>query len=134
MDFDVDMKPVGKGRPRFTRSGHAYTPPATTEAEEKIRLAYRNKYGKVCYDKDEPIRLIVVAYFPIPKAMSRKDTEMALRGMIYPTKKPDGDNILKLVADALNGVAYYDDSQIIDMHIDKLYAAQPRIHIILEEK
>lgn len=133
MEFDVKIKPIGKGRPRFTRSGHAYTPPATTEAEEEIRLAYRLSPDKVCYDKGEPLSISVVAYFPIPKSMNRRDRELATRNMIFPTKKPDGDNILKLVADALNGEAYYDDSQIVVMEVAKLYAAEPHIKITLEE-
>ena len=52
---------------------------------------------------------------------------------IRPTKKPDGDNILKAVADALNGVCYKDDKNIVKMSIEKFYSDMPRIDVIIQE-
>jgi Holliday junction resolvase RusA-like endonuclease len=48
---------------------------------------------------------------------------------VWPTKKPDADNILKLVADALNGLAYVDDKNIVTAHAHKVYSDRPRLEI-----
>ncbi len=114
MKFIVDIPPTGKARPRMTRGGHVYTPKATTDAEAAIRAIFCDLGGETI-PKDVPVSLEVVAYFPIPKSWSDERKWAASRGDIYPTKKPDADNILKLVADALNGSAYEDDAQVIKM-------------------
>lgn len=133
MEFEVMMEPRGKGRPRFTRSGHAYTPAETTAAEKKIAAAYWVLQERSYYERNVPIALHVEAYFPIPQSWASKKTEAALAGDWFPTKKPDGDNILKLVADALNKAAYYDDSQIVYMTIKKKYANHGFLRIRIEE-
>lgn len=50
-------------------------------------------------------------------------------GKIFPTKKPDIDNVIKVIADALNGVAYDDDKQIIDVSARKVYSETPRVDV-----
>lgn len=122
MRFTVDIEPIGKARPRFTRSGHAYTPQKTKDAEELIAAAYRAAGGR-CIPKGVPVELEVLARFPIPKSFSQKKRGAVLDSEILPTKKPDADNILKLVADALNGVAYEDDAQVVRMEVCKEYTA-----------
>lgn len=122
MRFTVDIEPIGKARPRFTKTGHAYTPQKTKDAEELIATAYRET-GRGCIPKGVPIELEVVAHFPIPKSFSQKKRDAVLDSEILPTKKPDADNILKLVADALNGVAYEDDAQVVRMEVSKEYTA-----------
>lgn len=42
----------------------------------------------------------------------RKRREAMIAGTIRPTKKPDADNVLKIVTDSLNDIAYYDDAQM----------------------
>lgn len=120
MRFAVDIEPIGKARPRFTKTGHAYTPQKTKDAEELIAAAYRAAGGG-CIPKGVPAELEVVAHFPIPKSFSQKKRDAVLDSEILPTKKPDADNILKLVADALNGVAYEDDAQVVRMEVSKEY-------------
>ena len=120
--FVVNGKPIGKGRPRFTNRGgfvRAYTPRETTNYEKKIADTYKEKYGDRITDK--PVRLVVTAVFPIPKAFRKQEKEDALNGRIAPTKKPDIDNILKTVMDGLNGVAYNDDAQVVLLHGRKKY-------------
>lgn len=56
-----------------------------------------------------------------------------LSGKIRPTIKPDWDNVGKLIADALNGVAYYDDKYVVDGMARKFYAEIPHIDVVLEE-
>lgn len=118
--FTVDIEPIGKARPRMTRNGHVYTPKETREAELAISMAYELFRGRLI-EKGVPVSLDVVAYFPIPQSWSNIKKMAVMDGDILPTKKPDADNILKLVADALNGEAYEDDAQVVDMSISKRY-------------
>lgn len=121
IDIYVDIDPVGKGRPRFTRAGHTYTPPATKDAEKEIAKKWKSERPYLFFEKGVPLILSVVAYFPIPPSWGKHKTRAAAEGELFPTKRPDGDNILKLVADALNGVAYEDDAQIVSMAVRKVY-------------
>ncbi len=133
MEFEVNIDPRGKGRPRFTRTGKAYTPKETKEAEKQIVSAYWAMRNRDFFDRNIPIAMHVMAYFSIPPSWEKKKTEAALKGELFPTKKPDGDNILKLVADALNDAAYHDDSQIVYMTIKKEYASRAFLRIRIEE-
>lgn len=75
----------------------------------------------------------IVAYFPIPKSTSKKKRQLMLEGQIRPTKKPDFDNIGKIVCDALNTVAYHDDVQIVDAQVRKFYSEEPRVVVTIQE-
>lgn len=119
--FTVKGKPQGKGRPRFTRRGGVYTPEQTAHYEAYVRLCYNQQCGKQ-FDDNAHLRLDITAYFKIPEGTSKKRRAKMLAGEIRPVVKPDGDNIQKIIADALNGVAYKDDNAIVDWHCQKLYA------------
>ncbi len=119
--FIVDIPPTGKERPRVGRGGHVYTPQKTKDAERKIAEAFRMAGGKLI-PKGCEVGMEVTAYFPIPRSFSQRKREAVAYREIFPTKKPDADNILKLAADALNGVAYADDAQIVRMEISKEYS------------
>lgn len=121
ISFTVSGKPVGKERPRFTRNGHTYTPAKTRAAEEAVQWAYKAKYGETKFEKGIPIRIEILSFFQIPKSDSKAIKELKIQGGIKPTKKPDVDNIAKLICDALNGIAYDDDSQIVELYIKKCY-------------
>lgn len=134
--FEVLGVPVGKGRPKFsTVNGHAvaYTPAKTANYETLVKLSYQQKYAGCMFDKDIPLRAIIRAFFPIPKSASKKKQEQMRDLRILHTKKPDADNVIKAVLDALNGVAYYDDSQVAEVMISKAYAEQPKVTIELYE-
>ena len=73
------------------------------------------------------IGLRVTAYFPIPKSFTRAKTEQAISGSLLHTKKPDWDNIGKIVSDALNGVVYPDDAVVSDATVAKRYSSNPRV-------
>lgn len=118
--FTVPGKPQGKGRPRFTRSGSPYTPKKTTEYEGLIRRMYLMQGGKKF---SGAVKLSVLILYPIPKSTTKKERMLMIEGSILPMKTPDGDNVEKAVADALNKVAYDDDSQIIEAKWQKIYAA-----------
>ena len=136
--FEVLGTPVGKSRPKFsTVNGHAvaYTPAKTVNYENLVKLAYRQECGEIePYEKDVPLAAYITAYFPIPKSASKKKREEMLCGRVMHTHKPDCDNIVKAILDALNGIAYYDDSQIVQIHVGKYYSDQPRVEITIGEE
>ena len=121
MDFIVDGKPQGKQRPRFSRiSKTVYTPTKTAKYEKQIAKAYTEAGGK-CIPADCYVSVSVSAFFPIPKSYSKKKREDCLERILRPDKKPDMDNILKVVLDALNEVAYEDDKQVVELIGRKYY-------------
>lgn len=106
------MDPVPKGRPRITRSGHAYTPEKTREAERIVKgIAARSLRGLKPYD--EP--LSVELRFVMPKPKKPK--------FHVPASKPDLDNLVKLILDALNGIAWTDDARIVQLSSLKMYGS-----------
>ena len=74
----------------------------------------------------------VMAAFSVPKSDSKKKRYEKLNCILLPTKKPDTDNILKVVCDALNGCAYHDDKQVVGAVIEKYYATEPGLYITIE--
>lgn len=114
----VYTPPVAKARPRIALHGgraHAYTPRKTEEAEWRIRNEWIDEHGRE--PMVGPLSLEVVAFVPMPKSIPMKRRSTAL-----PTTRPDGDNYLKTVLDALNQVAWPDDSVVVDMRVRKRYA------------
>ena len=121
MDFIVACKPQGKARPRFSRkSGVVYTPAKTAKYEKTIAKAYMEAGGK-CIPADCYVSVNVSAFFPIPKSYSRAKRKACIDRELRPDKKPDMDNILKAVLDALNKVAYEDDKQVVELIGRKYY-------------
>ena len=81
----------------------------------------------------KPVAMLMSALLPIPTRWTIQQREDAHAGLIIPTAKPDGDNLLKLVADALTGIVYLDDAQVADWHCLKRYSAQPALRIEVRE-
>ena len=136
MRIVVQGEPVGKGRPKFsTRGGYAraYTPKKTEDYETEIRVAYYTQGNGEFYQKGECLDVRIKAYFQIPKSAKKADRELMRQGKIRPSKKPDVDNVMKICCDALNGVAFYDDSQVVTGGITKWYSDNPRVEIEIEE-
>lgn len=122
IEFFVPGVPQGKARPRFTRNGHTYTPQKTKDYENLIKQCCLNELNKYGYDKySGAIWVDIQAFFPIPKSVTESQAEYMKRGCIVPLKKPDVDNIAKVVLDALNGVAYNDDKQVQRVTCSKYY-------------
>jgi Holliday junction resolvase RusA-like endonuclease len=131
--FFVDGIPVPKARPRFTsRSGfvRSYTPKKTKDYEQSIIDAFYD-----VHQGQKPLmgslRIIIDAYMSIPKGTSKKKREMIDNCEIRPIKRPDLDNIIKSVMDALNGVAYIDDGQIVSIAACKYYSDEPHTSITI---
>ena len=132
IEFNVLGEPQGKARPRVVR-GHAYTPVKTAAYEDHIRLAYKAAAcGRQPAEKGVTLQITVVAYYAIPKSASKPIRDLMAIGTIRPVKKPDVDNIGKIVLDALNGIAYHDDAQVTELIIGKYYDKEPRIHIQID--
>lgn len=119
IEFFVPGKAVGKGRPRFTRSGHAYTPATTREYEKRVQVAYRLAEAHRG-PSDARMRASLHVSAAIPVSWTRKKKAEALEGKISPGK-PDIDNIVKAIFDACNGLVFVDDAQIVDLTATKKY-------------
>lgn len=131
--FTVYGEPKGKARPRFNSYTHrTYTDKATKDYEDLVKASYLEQVGKVSQDRI-PLRMHLKAFLQPPKSVSRKTLERMEKSQIRPLKKPDVDNIGKSIADALNGIAYKDDSAIVDMQIEKYYSEIPRVEVEIEE-
>ena len=129
--FTVPGEPVGKGRARFARRGafvSAYTPEKTVRYENMVGLAAdlamngRPLFTGACSIKVE-------AYCSIPQSWSKKKRAAAMAGTLRPTTKPDLDNILKALGDAMNSVVFHDDKQIAEVAMGKFYADTPRLEV-----
>lgn len=134
VQFTVPGLPTGKGRPRFNReSGRAFTPERTVNFENLVKLEYERQCGTTFIPKGSEIGIRVEAYFPVAKSKSKRVRNAMLAGDIRHTSKPDADNLLKAVGDALNGIAYADDSAIVYAIVTKKYAEIPHTDVTIWE-
>lgn len=124
IQFHVPGAPQGKGRARAYRMrsgaiGH-YTPDKTRSYERTIRLLARQAVG-ARKPIDGPVSLTLQIVMPIPASWPAWKRDLAQSGQLAPTTKPDADNIEKAVKDALNGVVYRDDAQVVAADKIKCY-------------
>jgi Holliday junction resolvase RusA-like endonuclease len=125
--------PKGKGRPRFCRNtGHAITPKDTVNYETLVKMEYTQACGEQMFPDDAMLDMRIKAYYSIPKSASKKRHAAMLSGDIRPTKKPDMDNVIKIIADSLNKIAYRDDTQIVDCQVRKFYSEKPRVEVMIQ--
>ena len=129
VEFEVPGAPRGKGRPRaavIAGRAHVYTDSKTRSEEAVIR-----QFAEAALDGRPPyegaICLTMTAYRAIPTSFSRRKRADAETGYIAPTTKPDADNYLK-ICDALNGITWRDDSQVVTAIVHKRYSERPRLH------
>ena len=133
--FKVDANPVGKQRARYVKRGNfvqTYTPEKTRTYETLIRDAAIEAMG-TSEPLETPVTLYLYIRVPIPKSYSKKKLEACLNGMDQPIKKPDASNILKSVEDGMNGIVYTDDSQIINLHVTKVYSTLAGVDVCVKE-
>ena len=132
--LDLTIEPKPKERPRATVvGGHAriYTPRTTEDYEKKIRSAWVKANGEDPFSG--PVVVRIHFGMPIPKSATKANREKMLSRLQRPTVKPDVDNLGKSVLDALNGVAYKDDNQIVTLLAKKYYRGTPCLTVIVEE-
>lgn len=122
--FTVFGSPVAQGRPRFARAGNfvrAYDPDKSRGWKQEVRaqvLALLDGQPEI---HDGPLSLELHFHLPRPKSLPKK--------VLYHTKKPDADNLCKAIKDALRGIVYRDDSQIVTFMVSKQYGDPPRVII-----
>ena len=135
LTFEVPGDPHGKGRPKFARRGNfvqTYTDKKTTSYEDLVRF-----HANIAMVDLAPLESAVAVYIyiklAVPKSYSKKRSEACLSGLERPTKKPDWDNVAKSICDAMNGIVYIDDTQIVDAHVTKVYAANAGVDVGVKE-
>jgi Holliday junction resolvase RusA-like endonuclease len=135
VQFFVPGRPVPKARARVVlRKGkvRSYTPEATADYEMLVRYGAANAMqGR--RPLDAPVALRLTVCLPCPTSWSEKRRQEAIEGHFAPTKKPDADNYAKSALDALNGIAYRDDAQVVKLSILKVYSATPGLRFELSE-
>ena len=133
--FKVDGVPVPKGRARYVKRGNfiqTYTPEKTRTYETLIKDAARQAMGG-SEPLETPVSLYLYIRVPIPASATKKRLQAISDGSEKPIKKPDASNILKSVEDGMNGVVYKDDSQIINIHVTKVFSSEPGVDICVKE-
>ncbi len=132
VSFVIPGKAIGKGRPKFF-SGHAVTPQKTRNYESLVAL----KAEEVMKDLPDsrlglPCLVRIHAYYAIPKSYSKKKHAAAIEGKLAPGK-PDLDNITKSVLDGMNGIAFRDDSLVVEMRLKKSFTeGMERVEVLTE--
>ena len=124
--FCIYGEPRGKERPKFsTVCGHvtARTPENTVLYENLVKTEYRIQSG-VRFADDAMLSVRIFAFLSVLAMIDR---------LIRPTRKPDFDNIGKIICDALNGIAYRDDAQIVDALVRKFYSDIPRVIVEISD-
>ena len=133
VSITVPGAPVGKGRARMTRAGHAYTPPKTRSYEALIALAAQQAMqGRP--PMAGALTVGFTAYVPIAPSWPKRKQEAARNRTLRPTKKPDLDNYIKAAFDGMTGIVFVDDAQVVEMERPaKFYSDMPRLEITVQE-
>ena len=129
IEITIPGVPIAKKRARSKGFGRPYN--CQRREEDQFKLL-ANSQIKQAAPKDEPVQLWCVFYFPVPKSKSKKDCRQIFDNHGAHVYKPDGDNLVKMVKDCLNGIAWHDDSQVWHADYRKLYGAVPRTDITIE--
>jgi Holliday junction resolvase RusA-like endonuclease len=123
----VDGRAVAKGRPRFVRkTGIAFTPSHVRKYEAAARFAASEAMnGRPPLQGALTLELLIE--LPIPTSWSRKKQLAAIAGLIQPISRPDLDNYIKSVLDAINTIVVCDDAQITELRARKRFGEQPQL-------
>lgn len=129
--FFVPGTPQGKGRPRAVARGkfvRMYTPQKTATYESTVALfASQAMAGQPLFEG--PVAVSVSIEMPVPASWSKKKQSQAAAGTLFPTGKPDADNVLKALFDAMNGVVWVDDTQVVQIECRKRYGCKPGVFV-----
>lgn len=120
----IPIDPVAKGRPRFSRGGHVYTPTTTKSYESILRWRLKDLIKQNPSIYTMALRVTIFFFLKKPDSVKR----------YYPSVRPDIDNYLKAVLDAMNGVVFKDDGQIVSLTVSKAYADCAGVEILIEGK
>ena len=132
--LEIKEKAIGKERPRFNiYQKKTYTPQKTKNYENMIKMSFIEKYGKKIRPSANEIYVKIDVYYAPPKSYSKKKRQMLIDGVFGYMHKPDCDNIAKAVLDALNGLVWNDDKQVVGLLVMKAYGEENQINIEIRE-
>ncbi len=131
LNLTVPGVPAAKQRARVCKTGFSYTPKKTLNYETFVRELFAVQYPGFI-PLEGPVLLRVRAFFPIPGGASKRDRQLMESGTLVRDKRPDVDNLVKIIGDALNGLAFRDDGQIAVLEAKKLYGSNPRLEVEVE--
>nr|WP_289038238.1 RusA family crossover junction endodeoxyribonuclease [uncultured Allobacillus sp.] len=139
ISFEIPGPPVAQGRPRAGKINRGrkkgqtvlYDPQESRDYKKFVSLIARHHAPEV--PLDGPLGAHIKIYRQIPKSTTKKDRALILEGVKRPITKPDNSNYAKGIEDALNGIIYKDDSQIVDLQVSKFYSENPRVEVTIEE-
>lgn len=142
--FTVLGAPFGKlNMQPCMRGGHAstFSPKKNTDYMDRVvfcfyeSLSFDDK-NDLSVDSTSAFAINITAYYPIPKSTSKKNKQLMILGELLPTKKPDLDNISKVILDALTLIhahgLWEDDSQVVKESLSKIYSEQPRVVVEIQ--
>lgn len=130
--FFIAGEVQAKQRPKFN-GRFAYTPKETVVYENLVKLQYQAQCGNYRYGDNVPLAVTIYVYIAPPQSASNVKKTRMLNQAEYPLKKPDVDNVAKIILDALNGIAYRDDKQVVELHVKKSYAAESGVGVSISE-
>lgn len=133
----IPGEPCAQGRPRFSTAGgfvRAYDPAKSRNYKAYVKAVCAEEAKKQgwLFNTDLPLKVEIIAGLSIPSSKSKKWKQAAMDGKEKPTKKPDVDNIVKTVTDALSGVIYKDDKQITSLVVGKIYSVRPGVALVIK--
>lgn len=131
MEFYVIGKVVPKQSFRYSYRG-GYTSKRVKLYANRVRESFESEYPNWIALKDIPFKIKIDIFFKVPKGNSKKINLRCLAGEIRPLKRPDIDNVSKNILDALNGIVYADDKQIVELTIRKYYGEQDYVRINID--
>jgi Holliday junction resolvase RusA-like endonuclease len=133
--FVIPGTPIAKGRPRFSTAGRfprAFTPAKTSNYEAWVKMcAVEAMAGQPLIAG--PVKLSLNMYFEVPSSWPKWKREAAVTDALRPTGRPDTGNVLKAIEDALNGIVWKDDSQVVEVDCCKAYDAEPHVRVRVQE-
>lgn len=131
VEFEIPGEPQGKRRAPFVRAGHfikSYTDKATVNYETFIREMFCVAYpGFVPLEGSLDVE--IRAFCGMPKTISKKKRALMEGGELRPAKRPETDNLAKVVLDALTGLTFKNDSQVVGLIVEKAYSDRPRVEV-----
>ena len=135
IEFIIEGKVKPKQSFRYTRFGHKYTPRDVKQYARDIQYSFYAKYPKWLPSMffEKPLRAEIEVYIKMPQSFSKTKKQRAIAGEIRPLIKPDVDNCTKNIFDALNGIVYPDDKQIVELSVKKFYSETEYVKVRIED-